>query len=32
VTTGRREDDSWQIIISFAIVAAILTVLVIVLT
>jgi hypothetical protein len=32
VTIGRREDGSWQIVISFTIVAAILTVLVIVLT
>jgi hypothetical protein len=32
VTTARREDDSWQIIISFAIVAAILAVAIIVLT
>jgi hypothetical protein len=29
VTTGQREDDSWQIIISFAIVAAILAALLI---
>jgi len=32
VTIGRRGDDSWQIIISFAIVAAILAVAIIALT
>jgi hypothetical protein len=32
VTIGRREDDSWRIIISFAVVAAILALVIIALT